>query len=720
MYPGGFTKAGVLDYYVQIAPALLPHFKERPVALKRFPDGVRGRSYWEKDAPSFTPAWVKRAPVWRVSGESQIHYIVVANVKTLAWLAGIGVLELHPFLHRAANVQQPTSVVFDLDPGPPADILTCATVAFLLRERLQALGLTSCVKVSGSKGLQLYVPLNVATTYDVTQPFARLLAEELAASHPKLVVAEMTRSLRAGKVFIDWSQNATHKTTVGVYSLRAKGDRPFVSLPITWEELERASKKRDGDALFWDAPAALTRVQKVGDLFEPVLTLKQELPAELVGLKAGATAAPPVGSRDIAPRTVASGFSRTWTRSRQGSRRRFIVTRRNGRMRLWLEGDATSNAIERRKAGAVDFGTYEVVEGSVKSGAVDIAFAGKKLRGGWRLSRQHGRWRLAPKSAERRIALPKFVPPMLAEQRAAVPRGDQWAYELKLDGYRVEAAKAGDLVTLYSRRGNDLTADYPDVVRAVAGLAADSALIDGEVVAVDEQGRPSFQALHHSAGKAFPIVYYAFDMLARDGRDLRQEPLDTRKAELADLVSGSDVRLSETLHGDPDRIVAAIKALKLEGLIAKRRASPYSSRRASDWVKVKFLKRQEFVIGAYKPGFDNFESLVVGYHDEGRLWFAGKVRSGFTASLRATLWKQIRPLESKKNPFADAPSTGRSHWGEGLTTQDLQKLRWLKPVLVAEIGFVEWTRDGHLRHSTFVSLRSDKDPRDVVREEPAG
>jgi bifunctional non-homologous end joining protein LigD len=709
MYPSGFRKADVLDYYVAIAPLLLPHFRNRPVALKRFPDGVTGRSYWDKDIPSFAPDWIRTAPVWRVSGESQIHYTIVSNVRTLAWLAGIAALELHPFLHRASNVDQPTSVVFDLDPGPPADILTCAEVAFLLREKLEALGLETFLKVSGSKGLQLYVPLNTSVTYAATQPFARTLAETLANEHPTLVVAEMTRSLRTGKVFIDWSQNATHKTTVGVYSLRAKRDRPYVSLPITWKELERAAKARDAASLFWDAPAALKRVEKVGDLFAPVLTVKQKLP---VRLKADTTGnrgtTGTTGKTNVRLKPEATNVSGTWSRSRQGSRRRFVLTGN----RLWLEGDAGSEQIEREREQAVDFGTYEVAEGSIKAGAMDLGFRGRVLSGPWRLSRHDGKWRLAPR-ASTPPTLPKFVQPMLAESRTTIPKGGEWVYEVKLDGYRVQAAKADDVVKLYSRRGNDLSADYPGVSRAVAGVNAESALLDGEVVAVDEDGRPSFQALHHREGKAFPIVYYAFDLLERDGRDLRFDPLESRKAELADVIAGSEVRLSETLEDDPDRIADAIRTLKLEGLIAKRRSSTYSSRRGSDWVKVKFLNRQEFVVGGYKPGLGTFESLVVGYFDKGRLWFAGKVRSGFTPSLRAKLWKAIKPLETKKNPFADAPSRSRSHWGEGLTTEDLQKLRWLQPVLVAEVAFVEWTRDKHLRHSTFVALRSDKDPKDV-------
>ncbi len=280
LYPARrFTKAAVIEYYRRIAPVMLPHLRDRPVTLKRFPDGVFGRAFYDKDTPGFAPEWVKTFPVPRRDvSRPPIQYILINDAATLVWAASIAALELHPFLHKAPAIDSPTVAAFDLDPGEGADILNCADVAFLLRDVLQGLGLKSFPKVSGSKGVQVYVPLNTPVTYAATQPFAQALAELLAKQHPDKIVAEMSKSLRRGRVFIDWSQNADHKTTVAVYSLRAKRERPFVSLPVTWDELKSARRKGKADRLFWEADKALERVRKIGDLFAPVLKLKQVLP----------------------------------------------------------------------------------------------------------------------------------------------------------------------------------------------------------------------------------------------------------------------------------------------------------------------------------------------------------------------------------------------------------------------------------------------------------
>ena len=279
LYPEiGFTKVQVIDYYIRVSEYLLPHFKNRPVTLKRFPDGIGGQFFYEKNAPAFAPDWIKTFPVPRRTGGPAIRYILINDLPTLVWGANAASLELHPFLHCVPKISQPRSVVFDLDPGEGSDVLTCVRVARLLRGLLSQLNLECFAKVSGSKGIQLYVPLNTKSSYAVTQPFARAIAELMAKQHPKLIVAEMAKSERKKKVFIDWSQNADFKTTVGVYSLRAKRSHPFVSLPVTWDELERAFRNRNWGKLYFEPETALERLQEVGDLFAPVLALEQSLP----------------------------------------------------------------------------------------------------------------------------------------------------------------------------------------------------------------------------------------------------------------------------------------------------------------------------------------------------------------------------------------------------------------------------------------------------------
>ena len=299
----------------------------------------------------------------------------------------------------------------------------------------------------------------------------------------------------------------------------------------------------------------------------------------------------------------------------------------------------------------------------------------------------------------------------------ALPTGDEWLYEAKFDGYRVIALKDGAKVKLLSRKGNDLTADYPAVKAAVAALEAKALVIDGEVVAFDESGRPSFQHLHHRSAVPAAIQYFAFDLLHLNGKDLQSEPLTLRREALHNIITGSGIVFSAELPGSPDDVVQAVAEVGLEGVLAKRRDSRYEpGKRSGLWQKFKIQLRQEFVIGGYKPENRNFQSIVVGYYENKKLRFAARVRSGFTAAQRAALFELLRPLAIEKCPFTDLPSTRTGHWGEGVTAEDMKVLRWVKPMLVAEVAFTEWTRDGNLRHSAFVGLRTDKDARSVVRE----
>jgi bifunctional non-homologous end joining protein LigD len=270
----GFTKGQVIDYNIQISPALLPHLKDRPISLKRYPEGVEGPYFYEKRCPDHRPKWIKTARVPKTEG-GEINYCVINDLAALVWAANLADLELHTFLHKAPALNRPTALAFDLDPGQPADILLCCQVGQQIKAIFDKLGLESFAKTSGSKGLQVYVPLNTAVTYQRTKSFARAIAELLQHQAPEIVISQMGRNLRKGKVFVDWSQNDAHKTTVNVYSLRAK-ERPTVSTPVTWDEVAEAVNKKK--RLSFDSNDVLRRVEKNGDIFAPVLTLKQKLP----------------------------------------------------------------------------------------------------------------------------------------------------------------------------------------------------------------------------------------------------------------------------------------------------------------------------------------------------------------------------------------------------------------------------------------------------------
>ena len=438
LYPGEkFTKAKVIDYYHRISKFLLPHLKNRPVTLKRFPDGVFGEAFYEKDAPAFTPKWVETVPVpRRETPGPDIQYILIDDLPTLVWLANLACLEIHPFLHLASRLDRPTSIVFDCDPGEGANILDCARVALLLRDTLHELGLDSLVKVSGSKGLQVYVPLNSPVTYDETQPIAKALAEFLSQREPKLIVSEMSKRLRTRKVFIDWSQNADYKTTVGVYSLRAKTHRPYVSVPVRWDELDAALENGDADALFFTPQEAIERAEEFGDLFKPVLKKVQRLPAELRRyFQHRQHAESSRGEEALKPYAAKRDFKKTAEpkpnapqRSRQGSRRRFVIQKHAAShlhydfrlemhdvLKSWSVPKGPPFRVDDRRlamptedhpidylefegiipkgqygGGTVmvwDIGTYELIEGNYYKGFLRFYLKGEKLKGEWALKR---------------------------------------------------------------------------------------------------------------------------------------------------------------------------------------------------------------------------------------------------------------------------------------------------------------------------------------------
>jgi bifunctional non-homologous end joining protein LigD len=303
-----------------------------------------------------------------------------------------------------------------------------------------------------------------------------------------------------------------------------------------------------------------------------------------------------------------------------------------------------------------------------------------------------------------------------------LPEEGDWIYEVKWDGYRALSLKHGDDVRLLSLKEKNLTSDFPEVAAAMRAMAAHTAMVDGEIVAVDAQGRPSFQVLQNrkTLGRGWTVVYYAFDLVSLEGEDLQQLPLHDRKARLKALIAktGSPIlRYSAELSGTRSAVIRTVAADGLEGVIAKQRDSLYrAGARVTTWLKFKLNKAQELVIGGYKPDAGSFQSILVGYYDAKKLIFAGKVRQGFNRVARARLLKEMKPFLAGECPFANLPTSRKSHFGEGITIDEMSELCWLKPKLVAQVSFTEWTNYGLLRHATFEGLREDKAPREVIRE----
>lgn len=428
-----FTKGDLIRFYVAAAPYLLPHLRHRPVTLIRFPDGVSGGHFYEKNVPSFAPPWIKTTAVPRRHHAGITNYIVIDDIAALAWCANLAAIELHPFLHRAPKLDQPTSVAFDLDPGEGATLLTCIRVAFLIKNLMSSLKLEVFPKVSGSKGLQLHVPLNTPVTYEATSAFAKAVAELLSQEQPQLVVSSMTKTLRRGRVLIDWSQNSASKTTVSVYSVRGKSETPLVSMPVTWGELKKTGRDERVTRLLFTPADCLTRLRKTGDLFAPVLTLKQRLPKAFARLKSQRPTSTALQAYE-AKRDFSQTAEPSSTAKKQSTRKgknHFVIqkhaaSRLHYDLRLEMDGTLKSWAVPKgvptepgvkRAAFAVedhpldymrfegtipkgqygggtvmvwDIGTYELLEGDYASGQLKLRLGGKKLRGEWHLFKIRG------------------------------------------------------------------------------------------------------------------------------------------------------------------------------------------------------------------------------------------------------------------------------------------------------------------------------------------
>ncbi len=832
----GFTKGEVIAFYSEIANVIIPHLHDRPLTLKRYPEGTTGEHFYEKNAPKHTPAWVKRFGVPRSEGGPDIQYVLCNDRATLIWATNLADIEKHVLLACVPELNHPTSIVFDLDPGEPAGILDCGRVALHLKETLAAWGLQSFVKVSGSKGLHLTVPLNSDAPYEVTQPFAKTVAELIAHQMPKAVVSEMAKNLRRGKVLIDWSQNSDFKTTVCVYSMRAKGAQPFISMPITWDELTRAVRRKDAKRLSFTAEAAVKRIAKVGDLFEPVLKLKQELPAAF--RKALLAGPPPKLSRW--PRNTKSSESGTRDKSlreysakrdltrtpepaanvppkaeKRKNPHRYVIQKHaashlhydwrlemQGVLRSWAVPKTPPTALREARlamhvedhpldyekfegtippgnygAGTVmvwDYGLYEDISGNAAaafhSGKMHIVMQGKKLKGEWILVKDKrdpasNKWLLIKagesmpaisakaddtsaiskrsmtaiakdndaqwqsnrpaastktigRRAKGKTAPPEFVEPMRCKPVSILPEDDGWTFEIKFDGYRCIVLRSDSGVTLFSRNENVLNKRFPNVVRAISALHG-SFVLDGEIVALDDHGRPSFQLLQNNVSRPMDVYFYAFDLLNADGEDLQHRPIEHRRQLLNELMPepADPLRLSPLLAGPRGEILDAVRELGLEGVVGKRAGSIYEpGERSGAWIKHRTDRAQAFIIGGYIPGARGFDSLLVGLYHGKKLNFVAKVKDGFVRRLREEIFAGFQKLQTRDCPFANLPEKKGSRRGDALTPEAMKECRWLKPSLVCEVAFLEWTEADHLRHCSFVSMRGDKRAMSVVRE----
>ena len=739
LYPAtGTTKGDVFGYYTGIAEMMLPHIAGRPATRKRWPSGTDKPAFFEKELAKSAPAWLHRGTLMHRSGATV--YPIIDSSVGLAWIAQQAALEVHvpQWVFGADGKPGPaTRLVFDLDPGDGVTMAQLGEVAHAVRELMDDIGLRVYPLTSGSKGMHLYVPLAEPVSSAGAVALARKVAEQLEHSMPALVTATMTRSLRDGKIFLDWSQNNAAKTTIAPYSLRGR-DTPTVAAPRTWDEIG------DPDLRHLRYDEVLARAAEYGDL--------------LAGLEGSVAPAPPDRlstyrrKRDAAktPEPVpAEPVSRDPV---DGNR--FVIQEHRARrlhydFRLERDGVLVSWAVPKNlpdtpsvnhlavhtedhpldyatfegaipkgeygagKVAVWDSGTYTAEKFNVSGdsgGEVIVDLQGGRIVGRYALIQTGGDQWLAHRMKEQPGAHLQDCEPMLATHGSVDNlRSAQWAFEGKFDGYRMLVEVDHGRLRLQSRNGRDVTKEYPQLQALAVDLADHHVILDGEVVALDEHGVPQFEEMQNRA-RATRIQFWAFDILELDGRSLVRAKYRDRRKVLETFAHGTDLIVPGLLDGDGPEALAYSRKRKWEGVVAKRWDSTYQpGRRSAAWIKDKNWNTQEAVIGGWRLGNGGRSSgigaLLLGIPESGGLRFIGRVGTGFTEKELAMLKGVLAPLHTTESPFAPA-----------LPRLESKDVTYVRPELVGEVRYGEMTSDGRLRHPSWRGLRPDKSPADVKWE----
>ncbi len=738
LYPAtGTTKSDIFDYYTRIAEVMIPHIAGRPATRKRWPNGVAEESFFEKQLAASAPDWLPRASVTHRSGTTT--YPIIDSVEGLAWIAQQAALEVHvpqwrfvaEWTRSRAEELKPgpaTRLVFDLDPGEGVTMAQLAEVARAVRELITGIGLTTYPLTSGSKGLHLYTPLLEPVSSKGATVLAKRVAQQLEKTMPKLVTSTMTKSLRAGKIFLDWSQNNGSKTTIAPYSLRGR-EHPTVAAPRTWEELDDPSLRQ----LRYDE--VLERVARDGDL---LAELDEDAPAPDRLTKYRSMRDASKTPEPVPAAKPATGQGNSFVIQEHHARRLHYDFRleRDGVLVSWavpknlpettsvnhlavhtedhpLEYGGFEGIIPKGEYGAGkviiwDAGTYEAEK--FHNDEVIVNLHGSKVSGRYALIQTNGDQWLAHRMKDQKVFEFDTIAPMLATHGSVTAlKSGQWAFEGKWDGYRLLIEADHGAIRIRSRRGREVTGEYPELGSLAEDLAEHHVILDGEAVVLDSSGVPNFHEMQNR-GRGSRVEFWAFDVLYLDGRSLLRASYRDRRKVLEMLGAGSDLIVPELLPGDGAQALEHSGKRGWEGVIAKRRDSTYQpGRRSSSWIKDKHWNTQEVVIGGWKAGeggrSSGIGSLLMGIPTAGGLQFAGRVGTGFTERDLANLKKTLAPLHTDESPF-DPP----------LPRAEARGVTYVEPVLVGEVRYSEWTPDSRLRQSSWRGLRPDKEASEVVRE----
>jgi bifunctional non-homologous end joining protein LigD len=812
----GYTKGDLVAYYYNVADLILPYLAGRPLTMKRMPNGISGNFFYEKNAPSTTPDWMRRCPVESEDARNRvIKYLLVDDTAGLLFMANLGCIEFHPLHSRCDNYEHPNYAFFDLDPFD-VDFDDVLAVATHVRAALDVLGLRAYAKTSGATGVQVYVPIEDRFTHDEVREFVRLIGTMIRKADPGRVTMQWEVRTRSGKVFIDHNMNRSGANIAAVYSTRPEPGAT-VSTPVTWDEV--AAGVRPGD---FTIQTIWKRLGEVGDLFRPVISEPQDLTPAMAALGVDVSKAPPMpgviqGARGRSSSRGPHGEEQPTSGSpdRKGGRDRsramqetseeviarskdpklgeylkkrdlsatpepgpgaeagegnsFVIqkhraTRLHYDLRLERDGVLVSWAVPKGLptqrgvrhlaiqtedhpleyatfegnipkghygAGEVviwDRGRYGLVEWTDKK--VSFRLFGSRYDGTeYHLVKTAQGWLVFMASASEELAAGTSPPsylPMLAEGGYEPFEDQRWRFEPKFDGVRTLVYVQGEGVRLVSRKGRDQSAQYPELLNLWQWITATTAVLDGEIVAIDEGGRTSFERLQsrinlQAAGdiermrRQVPVDLALFDVLYLDGEEIIGLPLEERRERLERIVvadSPARMQLTYAVDGDGVSFTASAKALGFEGVVAKRLGSAYHpGRRTGDWRKIKILNRQDCVVIGWTPGegrrTDVFGALLLGAYDDGRLRWIGQVGTGFTDRMLTDLMGQLRPLQRNDPPIPDP---------------ELRKVKgavFVEPQLVCEVEYLEMTSAGKLRAPSYKGLRLDKAAEDCILERPA-
>jgi bifunctional non-homologous end joining protein LigD len=737
----GYTKRDLLTYYYNVADLILPHIRDRPLTMKRMPDGITGHEFYEKNAPSHTPDWIPRC------NDGEIDWLMCNSIEDLLYVTNLGCIEYHPLHARCDDLEHPDYLFFDLDPNPPITFETVLAVANHVVTALDALNLPSFAKTSGSKGMQIYVPIERGPTHGQVRALVGGIGRAIRDADPERATMEHQKPKRSGKVYIDHNMNRMGANIAAVYSLRPRPEAT-VSTPLTREEIA------EGSVLLEDFTMAtvLERFERTGDLFAGMLTEKVDITPVLEAFGIG----------DTESKLEEYDRKRDFTKTPEPARgeasehgNRFVIQKHAAEraglhydLRLERDGTLVSWAVRRGlptvpgekrfmartedhpmeyldfeawipsgeygggEMRVFDKGTYEAPEW--EDGKMTVILHGERVKGEYHLVQTKQGWLIFRSKRSGVVEGPPRLEPMMAEGGHDPFDDPDWVFEPKLDGVRTLAYVTTDGTTLQSRTGRDQTVQYPELNNLAVHVNAMYAVLDGEVVALGADGQPSFERLQQRINltaerdvermrASCPVYFYAFDVLWVDDRETMSLPWHERREILEGLVTEAGPIGLTLIHPEQGRqFFEAAKDLGLEGLIAKRKDSAYEpGRRSKHWRKIKAMRTLDAVIVGWTRGTgsrsDTFGALLLGAFDrEDNLRFIGQVGTGFTGKLLTDLQERLRTIET------DAPPTDVS----------VKEAHWVRPELVCEVEYLEMTKAGRLRAPSYKGLRPDKAPED--------